>query len=62
MIGEEGGSKAVREWLGAGLVSLGGMMAMEEEMEVGERNLVVTEVLVCGFLLRLSKIVYVRDD
>ncbi|KAI5479581.1 transcription initiation factor tfiid complex 60 kda subunit [Pseudohyphozyma bogoriensis] len=45
IIGEEGGNKAVREWIGGGLKTLGELIAAEEEMEEGQRDEVVAEIL-----------------
>ncbi|KAK4704303.1 transcription initiation factor TFIID subunit 6, partial [Phenoliferia sp. Uapishka_3] len=45
IVGEEGGNKAVREWIGGGLKTLGELMEREEEIEEGERSEVVRQVL-----------------
>lgn len=50
LVSAEGGNKAVREWVGAGLKSLGELMEREEEMDEGERQETVREVLVRLFV------------
>ena len=46
IVGRDGGNKAVREWVGAGLKTLGELMEREDEIEAGERAETVREILV----------------
>ncbi|KAL8286162.1 hypothetical protein RQP46_004650 [Phenoliferia psychrophenolica] len=45
IVGKEGGNKAVREWVGSGLKTIGELMEREEESEEGERAEAVREIL-----------------
>ncbi|KAK4053723.1 histone H4-like TAF Taf6, SAGA complex subunit [Microbotryomycetes sp. JL201] len=45
IVGGSGGNRAVREWVGAGLKTLGELIEREDEAEPGERNEVVREIL-----------------
>lgn len=53
LVSLEGGNKAVREWVGPGLKSLGELVEREPETDEGERAETVREILVSPFSLFL---------